>query len=82
MDFTTAGCVILEICDNGVGIDPGIQHKLFDPTVTTKGPGHGTGLGLSTCKRTVEQFGGRISLRTEPGKFTEFTLDFPDKDLE
>jgi len=41
--------------------------------------GQGMGLGLSICYRIVEQFDGRISVRTEPGKYCEFTLEFPAK---
>jgi two-component system sensor histidine kinase PhcS len=76
-----AGRSLIRLTDNGIGIDPAIQGRVFDPYFTTKDIGQGTGLGLPTCKATVEQYGGRILLRTEAGKFTEITLDFPANEL-
>jgi signal transduction histidine kinase len=70
---------ILRLRDNGVGIDPKILDKIFDPFFTTKDVGEGMGLGLSICYRIVEECDGRISVKTEPGKFCEFTLEFPVK---
>ncbi len=66
--------------DNGTGIDPAVADRVFDPYFTTKDVGEGTGLGLSTCKEVVEQCGGTISVRSEPGQFCEFTLDFPARE--
>ena len=73
------GQTIVSIRDNGPGIDPAIVDKIFDPFFTTKDVGEGMGLGLSISYRIVEQCGGRISVRTEPGKFAEFLLVFPAK---
>jgi len=73
---------LIRVWDNGSGIDQSIREKIFDPYFTTKDIGRGTGLGLSTSKSTVEQYGGQITVRTEPGKFAEFTLDFPAEGLE
>jgi signal transduction histidine kinase len=70
---------ILRVRDNGGGIDPKILDKIFDPFFTTKDVGEGMGLGLSICFRIVEDSDGRISVKTEPGKFCEFTLEFPAK---
>ncbi|MGC3960501.1 MAG: ATP-binding protein [Verrucomicrobiota bacterium] len=53
--------------------------KIFDPFYTTKDVGQGMGSGLSIVYRIVQDFDGRISVRTEVGKFCEFTLEFPDK---
>ena len=53
--------------------------KIFDPFFTTKDVGEGMGLGLSICYRIVQEYDGRISVKTEPGKFCEFTLEFPAK---
>jgi signal transduction histidine kinase len=63
--------------DNGEGIDPKVVDKVFDPFFTTKDVGQGMGLGLSICYRIVRDFGGKISVTSELGKYCEFTLEFP-----
>jgi len=73
------GSSILSVRDNGPGIDPGDLDKIFDPFFTTKDVGEGMGLGLSICHRMVQECEGRISVKTERGKFCEFTLEFPAK---
>jgi signal transduction histidine kinase len=70
---------ILRVRDNGIGIDSKALDKIFDPFFTTKDVGEGMGLGLSICYRIVEECDGRISVKTESGKFCEFTLEFPAK---
>jgi len=65
------------IRDNGTGIDAEHLDKIFDPFFTTKEVGEGMGLGLSICYRIVREYDGRISVRTESGKYCEFTLEFP-----
>jgi C4-dicarboxylate-specific signal transduction histidine kinase len=70
---------ILSVRDNGTGIDPQHLDKIFDPFYTTKDVGEGMGLGLSICYRTVQECDGRIEVKTEPGKFCEFSLEFPAK---
>jgi two-component system sensor histidine kinase PhcS len=69
----------LSIRDNGPGIDAKHLDKVFDPFYTTKEVGAGMGLGLSICHRIVQENGGKISVITEPGRFCEFTLEFPEK---
>jgi GAF domain-containing protein len=72
--------VEIGIRDNGTGIPPEVQEKIFNPFFTTKPAGEGTGLGLSmTHDIVVKQHGGRIDVATEPGKFTEFTIVLPRK---
>jgi two-component system sensor histidine kinase PhcS len=71
------GSSILSVRDNGPGIAPADVDKIFDPFFTTKDVGEGMGLGLSICYRIVKESGGRISVKTEPEKFCEFTLEFP-----
>lgn len=73
------GLSILTIHDNGPGIKPENEPKVFEPFFTTKDVGEGMGLGLSICYRIVREFDGRIRLRTEVGKFCEFSLEFPAK---
>ncbi len=74
-----AGRSRLTIRDNGPGIAAEHLDKIFDPFYTTKEVGAGMGLGLSICHRIVEQNGGKIFVKTEPGKFCEFVLEFSDK---
>ena len=71
------GKILLSVRDNGLGIDAAIMDKIFDPFFTTKDVGEGMGLGLSICYRIVQDFGGRISVRSDQGAFCEFTLEFP-----
>jgi len=70
---------IISVRDNGPGIGDEHLDKIFDPFYTTKDVGEGMGLGLSICYRIVQECDGRISVNTEPGKFCEFTLEFPIK---
>ncbi|MGO8931118.1 MAG: ATP-binding protein [Limisphaerales bacterium] len=70
---------LLVVRDNGTGIGAEHLNKIFDPFYTTKDVGEGMGLGLAMCHRIVQDCEGRISVRTEPGKFCEFTLEFPAK---
>jgi signal transduction histidine kinase len=72
------GEVWLRLRDNGMGIEPAILDRIFDPFFTTKEVGQGMGLGLSISYRIVKDAGGRIEVRSDPGKFTEFILVFPN----
>ncbi len=65
--------------DNGGGIPQANLIKIFDPFFTTKDVGEGMGLGLSICYQIVREYGGDIRVLSEPGKFAEFTLEFPTK---
>ncbi|MFV9503052.1 MAG: ATP-binding protein [Oscillochloridaceae bacterium umkhey_bin13] len=69
--------VCLEVLDTGVGIAPDEQRHLFEPFYTTKAPGKGTGLGLATCYGIVTQCGGAISVSSELGVGTRFTVLLP-----
>lgn len=73
------GKSILVVRDNGTGINAEHLNKIFDPFFTTKDVGEGMGLGLAICHRIIQDCEGRISVRTENGKFCEFTLEFPAK---
>jgi len=72
----TAGEVITEVEDTGPGIAPEIAGKLFD-AFATFGKAHGTGLGLTICKKIIEDHGGRIAARNEPGQGAIFTFTLP-----
>ena len=74
-----SGKSVLIVRDNGSGISAEHLDKIFDPFFTTKDVGEGMGLGLAICYRIVNEYEGRITVRTEPGKFSEFALEFPVK---
>jgi two-component system cell cycle sensor histidine kinase/response regulator CckA len=57
---TQGSYVVLEVSDNGCGMDEATRSRIFEPFYTTKGPGKGTGLGLSTAYGIVEQSGGTV----------------------
>jgi signal transduction histidine kinase len=69
--------VQIKVRDNGPGVPPEIRNQIFDPFFTTKDVGAGMGLGLAICHRVIDEHEGRIDLRSEPGAFTEFILEFP-----
>jgi PAS domain S-box-containing protein len=72
--------LIFEVSDNGMGMDYNIKQKLFTTFFTTKGGG-GTGLGLLTTRKIVQEHGGSIEFDSEEGKGSVFRLCFPRKRL-
>jgi signal transduction histidine kinase/CheY-like chemotaxis protein/putative methionine-R-sulfoxide reductase with GAF domain len=72
-----AGCVQVEVQDNGPGIPPEIEQRIFEPFFTTKVSGEGTGLGLSISKQIVERHQGRIWLKNRHGLGATFLIDLP-----
>jgi signal transduction histidine kinase len=72
------GEVVVTVRDNGTGIPEAVRARIFEPFFTTKPAGQGTGLGLSLSHDiVVQQHGGQISVATEPGAWTEFTIRLP-----
>ncbi|MBI5774346.1 MAG: response regulator [Verrucomicrobia bacterium] len=69
--------VCVEFEDDGPGIAPEHLPRIFDPFFTTKPVGQGTGLGLSLCYGIIQEHGGAIYARSEPGKWTIFTIELP-----
>jgi two-component system, NtrC family, sensor kinase len=74
---STGGNVVrIEIEDDGPGIPKGLAPRIFDPFVTTKDVGAGTGLGLAVCRGIVEGAGGRIFVE-EPPRGARFVVELP-----
>ena len=75
------GGVKFDIVDNGMGMTTQVQEKLFDRFFSTKGA-KGTGLGLLVTREIIDQHRGTISVESDPGKGTTFTIRFPDRGSE
>ncbi len=68
--------VLVEIADDGPGIPPEVQSRIFEPFYTTKGVGEGTGLGLDVVHRIVKKMRGLINVKSVPGD-TRFQVRIP-----
>jgi len=76
-EVTAGQYVMLAVTDTGTGIPPDIIGRVFDPFYTTKGPGEGTGLGLSMVFGFVKQSGGHIRIYSEEGQGTTVRVYLP-----
>lgn len=69
--------IVVRITDNGIGIPEASLEKIYEPFYTTKDVGKGMGLGLSIIYGIVQDHGGRIEVRSQPGQGSTFILRFP-----
>ncbi|MBN1206659.1 MAG: PAS domain S-box protein [Myxococcaceae bacterium] len=72
-----SGMVAVEVRDTGVGISPEVLPRIFDPFFTTKPVGAGTGLGLSICHGIIKGLGGELTVQSEVGRGSTFTVLIP-----
>jgi len=71
------GAVLVHVADEGPGIDPGDQERIFEPFEQGSGGKGGTGLGLAISRRLARGMGGDIRLDSSPGEGARFTLILP-----
>ena len=76
-DLHEGSYLCLIVSDTGHGIDAAVIERIFDPYFTTKATGEGTGLGLSVVQGIIKSHGGKITVRSEPGKETTFYVFLP-----
>ena len=76
-DIGEGDSVEIRVSDTGIGIPQENLSKIFDPFFTTKPPGKGTGLGLSICHGIIDKLGGSISVTSQVGKGTTFSIKLP-----
>jgi two-component system, cell cycle sensor histidine kinase and response regulator CckA len=76
-DLKPGSYVKLTVADSGTGIKPETVHRIFDPFFTTKGLGEGTGLGLSVVYGIVSGYGGTVTVQSNPGAGSSFSVYFP-----
>ncbi|MDJ0652981.1 MAG: ATP-binding protein [Xanthomonadales bacterium] len=72
--------VSFSVADDGCGINPELLEQIFEPFFTTKERGQGTGLGLATVYSILKQNDGHITVQSEPGSGSCFTVYFPQAD--
>jgi two-component system NtrC family sensor kinase len=69
--------LVIRVKDNGPGIPPDVQARLFTPFFTTKPAGRGMGLGLTIVRRVVQGLGGTLQVQSAPGAGAEFVVRVP-----
>ncbi len=74
---TDGAWACVEVKDSGSGIPPEVVARVFEPFFSTKGPGLGTGLGLTISKQLIEEVGGEVRVESEVGRGTRVLVRLP-----
>jgi histidine kinase len=74
------GATVIEVADNGVGIDRDVREHIFEEFFSSKGD-QGTGLGLMVTQKIMREHGGKITFRSRPHQGTTFVVTFPPRQL-
>lgn len=69
------GSIVVMVRDNAGGVPASIRDRIFDAFFTTKGVGHGVGLGLAICQRTIAGLGGQLGLQVQDGVGSSFVFN-------
>jgi signal transduction histidine kinase len=77
LDPSSTHYVQIEVSDNGCGMDKSVLDRIFEPFFTTKPPGTGTGLGLYVSRNLINELGGEITVESQPGMGSTFTIQIP-----
>ncbi len=77
VDLKPGDYIRIRVSDTGTGIPDKIINSIFEPYFTTKGPGEGTGMGLSVVHGIVETYGGKITVDSRLGQGSTFTIYLP-----
>ena len=72
--FVQDGRIVIRVSDTGVGIEPRLIPRIFDPFFKTKSGGEGAGLGLAITHNLVRKVGGDIRVKSEPGEGSTFEI--------
>jgi signal transduction histidine kinase len=79
--FERGGSIIYEVADDGCGMDYEVKKKVFTTFFSTKGSDKGTGLGLLTTRKIVQEHGGRIDFESVEGEGSVFRIELPRERL-
>ncbi len=74
---TVDGRTRIEVEDDGPGVPPELRDRLFEPFVTSKPAGEGTGLGLAVCRALVDAAGGALTVEDVAPHGARFVIDLP-----